>query len=193
MKLNVSKIALAVALSTTLLAGCSSTEEKTDGFTDGSAKGTGVSTTGTGDGSVSGSEFGGANGGAYGNGANGSGYGSGAQGGPDGTKTIYFMYDSSQVQEEFVPVIEAHAHSLQSNPSQHIIIEGHADERGSREYNIALGEQRAKAVARMMTMQGASDSQIEVVSYGEEKPAETGHDESAWQLNRRAVIDYQGQ
>ncbi len=192
MKFSLSKIALAVALTTTLLSGCSSTDEKTDSLTDGSAKGTGVDTTGTGDGSLSGSEMGGgANGGANGYGANGA-YGNG-QGGPNGTKTIYFMYDSSQVQEEFVPVIAAHAQSLQNNSNQHVIVEGHADERGSREYNIALGERRAKAVARMMTMQGAADSQIEVVSYGEEKPAATGHDESAWQLNRRAEIDYQGQ
>lgn len=191
MKFSLSKIALALTLTSVILSGCSSTEEKSGGLTDANgAKGTGVDTAGAGDSALSGSEMGGANDGTNG-GANGR-YGS-AQGGPDGTKTIYFMYDSSQVQEEFVPVIAAHAQSLQSNPSQHIIIEGHADERGSREYNIALGEQRAKAVARMMTIQGASDSQIEVVSYGEEKPAENGHDESAWQLNRRAVIDYQGQ
>ncbi len=192
MKLSLSKIAIAVALTTTLLSGCSSTDEKTDSLTDTNASGTGtgVNTSGTGDSALSGSELGGANGSGNGYGANGA-YGSG--GGPNGTKTIYFMFDSSQVQEEFVPVIAAHAQSLQSNSSQHVIVEGHADERGSREYNIALGERRAKAVARMMTMQGASDSQIEVVSYGEEKPAASGHDESAWQLNRRAEIDYQGQ
>lgn len=191
MKLSLSKIAIAVALTSTLLSGCSSTDEKSDSLSDANANGTGVKTTGTGDGSLSGSEIDGANGSGNGYGSNGA-YGSNG-GGPNGTKTIYFMFDSSQVQEEFVPVIAAHAQSLQSNPSQHVIVEGHADERGSREYNIALGERRAKAVARMMTMQGASDSQIEVVSYGEEKPAASGHDESAWQLNRRAEIDYQGQ
>ncbi|NOT85098.1 MAG: peptidoglycan-associated lipoprotein Pal [Methylococcaceae bacterium] len=189
MNLSFNKLALALALTTLLMSGCSSTDDKDAGFTDENTAGSGVQTSGTGDNALSGSELGGSNGG----GANG--YGSdgmgGAGGGPDGTKTIYFMYDSSQVMEEFVPVIAAHARSLKSNSGQHVIVEGHADERGSREYNIALSEQRAKAVKRMLTMQGAQDSQIEVVSYGEEKPASDGHDESAWQLNRRAVLDYQ--
>ncbi len=189
MKFGLNKVAFALAITLVLLSGCSSTEEKSGGLADGSQGG--VNTSGAGDSALSGSELGGGNGanGAGGYGADG--MNAGGHGGPNGTKTIYFMYDSSQVQEEFVPVIAAHAQSLQSNASQHVIVEGHADERGSREYNIALGERRAKAVARMMTMQGASDSQIEVVSYGEEKPAATGHDESAWQLNRRAEIDYQ--
>ncbi|MEQ1637648.1 MAG: peptidoglycan-associated lipoprotein Pal [Methylococcales bacterium] len=189
MKSGLNKLALALAITSILITGCSSTDEKDAGFTDENAAGSGVETSGTGDGSLSGSELGGSNG-ANGLGSDGMG---GASGGPNGTKTIYFMYDSSQVMEEFVPVIEAHARSLKSNPGQHIIVEGHADERGSREYNIALGEQRAKSVARMLTMQGARDSQVEVVSYGEEKPASSGHDESAWQLNRRAELDYQGQ
>ncbi|MDD5274204.1 MAG: OmpA family protein, partial [Methylovulum sp.] len=77
-------------------------------------------------------------------------------------------------------------------PSQHITLEGHGDERGSREYNIALGEQRAKSVASIMKIQGVSESQISVVSYGEEKPAAFGNDESAWELNRRVEINYQG-
>ncbi|NOR68611.1 MAG: OmpA family protein, partial [Methylomarinum sp.] len=70
---------------------------------------------------------------------------------------------------------------------------GHADERGSREYNIALGEQRAKSVYRMMKVQGVADNQLEIVSYGEEKPAEEGMNEASWQLNRRVEIAYQGQ
>ncbi len=191
MKYSLSKIALAVAMTSVLLSGCSSTDDQAGSFTDGSNGQAGANTAGTGDGSLAGSEFGGANGagGANGYGANGANGG----GGPNGTKTIYFMYDSSQVQQEFVPVITAHAQYLQSNPGAHIIVAGNADERGSREYNIALGEQRAKSVARMLTSQGAADSQIEIVSYGEEKPAAMGHDESAWQLNRRAELDYQGQ
>ncbi len=193
MKYKFSKITLAMALAAVMLSGCSSTDDQAGGFTDGTnggQAGSGVDTNGLGDGSLNGSQFGsGANGGANGYGANGANGG----GGPNGTKVIYFMYDSSQVQQEFVPVISAHARFLQSNPNQHVIVSGHADERGSREYNIALGEQRAKKVAQMLTMQGAVDSQIEIVSYGEEKPASSGHDESAWQLNRRAEIDYQGQ
>lgn len=105
---------------------------------------------------------------------------------------IYFMYDSSQIKQSFIPVIAAHSKYLREHPSQRIILEGHADERGSREYNIALGEQRAKAVYRMMKMQGVAGSQLEIVSYGEEKPDAEGMDESSWQLNRRSVIVYQG-
>jgi peptidoglycan-associated lipoprotein len=106
-------------------------------------------------------------------------------------QTIYFQYDSSQVQDEFVSVVQAHAQYLTANPGQKIILEGHADERGSREYNIALAEQRAKSVLRMMEIQGVTSSQIEVVSYGEEKPAALELDEAAWQLNRRVEVVYQ--
>jgi len=100
------------------------------------------------------------------------------------------MLDSSQVQEDFVPVIAAHARYLSSHGNQRIVLEGHGDERGSREYNIALGEQRAKSVANMLKVQGVSESQIDVVSYGEEKPAAFGHDESSWELNRRVEVVY---
>ncbi|NOT85099.1 MAG: peptidoglycan-associated lipoprotein Pal [Methylococcaceae bacterium] len=186
MKFNLRYIAILLALSTLLLGGCSSTDEKQDGFVDETAgletPDNGVKTQGLGDNALGGSESGGSA-----NAHNGMG------GGPDGTKTIYFMYDSSQVKEEFVPVIAQHARSLKTNAGQHVIVQGHSDERGSREYNIALGEQRAKAVARMLTMQGVAESQVETVSYGEEKPAANGHDESAWQLNRRVELDYQGQ
>jgi len=112
-------------------------------------------------------------------------------GNPLSQQTIYFMYDSSQVQDDFVSVVQAHAQYLTANPGQRIVLEGHADERGSREYNIALGEQRAKSVLRMMEIQGVSSGQIEVVSYGEEKPASLELDEAAWQLNRRVEVVYQ--
>lgn len=112
---------------------------------------------------------------------------------PLSKRVIYFMYDSSQVEEEFVPVINAHAQYLSANPSQHVVLEGHADERGSREYNIALGEQRAQSVVRMLQMQGVNADQMEVVSYGEEKPAASGHDEESWHQNRRVELRYQGQ
>lgn len=109
---------------------------------------------------------------------------------PLSKSTIYFKYDSSQVQDVFVSVIAAHAQYLSQHPEQRIVLEGHADERGSPEYNIALGEQRAKSVARMMEMQGVATGQLELVSYGEEKPVEFGSDEAAWQLNRRVEIVY---
>ena len=110
--------------------------------------------------------------------------------GPLSKRIIYFVYDSSEVQPEYLSVINSHANYLASNKSASVILEGHADERGSPEYNIALGEQRTRAVAKLMKLQGVADSQIQLVSYGEEKPAVTGHDENAWQLNRRVEITY---
>lgn len=195
MKFNLGNIILLCVLSSALLSGCSSTEEKSEGFVDETASiDNGINTQGLGESNLSGSEFGDSNGGGYNadSGESGSGKYGGGQNGPGGSNTIYFMYDSSQVMEEFVPVIAQHAQHLKSNPSQHLVIEGHTDERGSREYNIALGEQRAKTVERMLSLQGVPQSQIETVSYGEEKPVASGHDESAWQVNRRAELDYQG-
>ncbi|WP_431066999.1 peptidoglycan-associated lipoprotein Pal [Methylotuvimicrobium sp.] len=201
MKLNQSVLALAIAAA--LLTGCSSDDETATDFMDGTQGGTAdASLSGYGDGSgISGSE-------TYGSGSgSGSGYGSGSAEYPNAflgsefsdpsnplsKSTIYFMYDSSQVQQDFIPVIAAHAQYLLSHPTRRLTLEGHADERGSSEYNIALGEQRAKSVARMMKVQGVSESQLQVVSYGEEKPAVDGHDESAHQLNRRVELLYQGQ
>ncbi len=175
---------LVFAMSVAILSGCSSTDEKDgslleDGQTD-------ASTSGYSDGSsLSGEQFG-DNG--SGTSALGSEFSDPAN--PLSKQTIYFMYDSSQVQQDFIPVIAAHAHYLMAHPARHIILEGHADERGSREYNIALGEQRAKSVFRMLKIQGVSDSQLEIVSYGEEKPASDGMDEASWQLNRRVEIVY---
>ncbi len=110
---------------------------------------------------------------------------------PLSRSTIYFIYDSSEVQPDFIPVINAHAKYLVAHPNQKLTLEGHADERGSPEYNIALGDQRAKAVAAMMKAQGVADSQMNLVSYGEEKPAVMGADESSFERNRRVEIAYQ--
>jgi peptidoglycan-associated lipoprotein len=110
---------------------------------------------------------------------------------PLSRSTIYFVYDSSDVQPDFIPVINAHAAYLVAHPNQKLTLEGHADERGSPEYNIALGDQRAKAVAGMMKAQGVSDGQLTLVSYGEEKPAVFGSDESSYERNRRVEISYQ--
>ncbi len=111
---------------------------------------------------------------------------------PLSKRTIYFRYDSSEVQQDFIPVIAAHAAYLLQHPQYRLVLEGHADERGSPEYNIALGEQRAKAVARLLEAQGVPARQLSIVSYGEEKPAVDGHDEAAWQLNRRVELVYEG-
>ena len=107
-----------------------------------------------------------------------------------GARTIYFEFDASDVPESERATIEAHARYLSEHAGASIILEGHADERGSREYNIALGERRADAVRQLMTLLGAADPQIRAISYGEERPASDGHDESAWQLNRRVEIVY---
>jgi peptidoglycan-associated lipoprotein len=111
---------------------------------------------------------------------------------PLAQRVIYFAFDSSDVAEEDRPLIEAHAAFLAANPTVKVSVEGHTDERGSREYNIGLGERRAQAVAKMLEFQGVSPSQISVVSYGEEKPAVQGHDEAAWSKNRRVELVYEG-
>ena len=105
-------------------------------------------------------------------------------------RTIYFEFDSSEVPESERTTIEAHARYLSEHFGALITLEGHADERGSREYNIALGERRADAVRQLMTLLGATNPQIRAISYGEERSATDGHDESAWQLNRRVEILY---
>ncbi len=110
---------------------------------------------------------------------------------PLSKQTIYFSHDSSQIRQQFVAVVAAHAQYLVSHPAQRVTLEGHTDELGSSEYNIALGEQRAKSVYRMMKVQGVSSQQLEIVSYGEEKPAAEGNGQVSWQLNRRVEIAYQ--
>lgn len=107
-------------------------------------------------------------------------------------RTIYFDFDSSDIKDEYRDIIKAHAAYLANHPRASVVLEGNADERGSREYNIGLGERRANAVRRYLSLQGASSSQLETVSYGEERPVAFGHDESSWQLNRRVEIVYQG-
>ena len=105
-------------------------------------------------------------------------------------RIIYFDYDSSAVSSQFEEIIQAHASFLQGNPDQTTTLEGHADERGSREYNLALSERRALAVKKQLVVLGASPDQIRTVSYGEERPADPGHDEQAWGLNRRVEFVY---
>lgn len=109
---------------------------------------------------------------------------------PLSTRVIYFEYDSSEIRSEFRPVLRAHAEYLAANPALALTLEGHADERGSREYNIALGERRADAVKRLMAAEGAAPGQLSVVSYGEERPASLGTGEEALSLNRRVEILY---
>lgn len=120
----------------------------------------------------------------------------GASGSPTGTgpagvgNVIYFDFDRSDIRPEYASLINTHAKHLASAGGVKIRIEGHTDERGSREYNIALAERRAQAVRRALMLQGAADNQLTTVSYGEERPAVPGSDESAYQKNRRVELVY---
>lgn len=105
-------------------------------------------------------------------------------------RVVYFDFDSSEIRGEGTDIVAAHAKYLTANPNLHVRLEGHTDERGSREYNIGLGERRAQAVRRSLLLQGASDSQVSTVSYGAERPAVAGSDEAAWAKNRRVEIVY---
>jgi peptidoglycan-associated lipoprotein len=105
-------------------------------------------------------------------------------------RVIYFDFDSSDIRNEYVDVIAAHGRFLASNATVRVRLEGHTDERGSREYNIGLGERRAQTVKRALLLQGVQESQISTVSYGEERPAAAGSDEAAWSKNRRVEIIY---
>ena len=108
-------------------------------------------------------------------------------------RSIFFDYDSNLVKDEYKPVVTAHARYLQQNPAAKARVEGNADERGSREYNLALGQRRADAVRQMMQLIGARAEQVESVSFGEEKPKCTQKEESCWSQNRRGDIVYQGE
>lgn len=107
-----------------------------------------------------------------------------------GRRVVYFDFDRAEIRADGTDIVAAHAKYLGSNPGAKVRLEGHTDERGTREYNIGLGERRAQAVRRAMLLQGAAEGQITTVSYGEERPAAAGSDESAWGLNRRVEIVY---
>ena len=172
------------------IAGCSSTEEKPaeDAGATATAPATGGATTG----------------GATTSGVTGSGV-TGAQAGgiPSSAlkdprnilskRNIYFDYDQFTVKDEYRPLVEAHAKYLQANRSARVILQGHTDERGTREYNIALGQKRADAVKNMMLLYGATEVQIETVSFGKEKPRREGHDEPSWAENRRVDVVHSGE
>ena len=108
-------------------------------------------------------------------------------------RSVYFDFDSNVVKDEFRPLVQAHAKYMVEKRDAKIRIEGNCDERGSREYNLALGQRRAEAVKKVMTVLGVQESRIETVSFGEEKPAAPGHDEAAWAKNRRGDIRYVGE
>jgi len=160
-----------------LLAGCSSTPE------EGEDAGAGAEV-----GSLEG------DGGAFATGASGPGTWNGMSiddpNSPLSNRTIYFEYDSSNVKAEYIDVLSAHGQYLAANPSVTMVLEGHCDERGTREYNLALGEQRAQRVKQLIMAEGASSMQVREISYGEEKPADFGQGEYAWSRNRRVEVIY---
>jgi peptidoglycan-associated lipoprotein len=103
-------------------------------------------------------------------------------------RVVYFDFDSFVVRDDFRALVEGHAKALAAAKNRKMVVEGHTDERGGREYNLALGQKRAEAVVKSMTLLGASDAQLEAVSFGKERPADEGHDEAAWAKNRRAEL-----
>jgi len=177
----------AFALIAALVAGCSSTPTKDTGApvddrSTTAAPGTGAGTAGTTGSGISGTPN------------------NAAQGNPLrdpnnilSKRIVYFDFDSYTVRDQDKPIIEAHARYLQANRNARLTIQGNTDERGSREYNIALGQKRADAVKRMMAVMGVNEAQIETVSFGKEKPRNPGHDEGAWSENRRDEFVYQGE
>jgi peptidoglycan-associated lipoprotein len=112
------------------------------------------------------------------------------QGPQNVARVIYFDFDSYVIKPEYQNIVDGHARYLRANPSRHIFIEGHTDERGGREYNLALGQRRSEAVRNALRLLGVQDNQVEAVSFGKEKPADPSTGEGAWAKNRRAEIAY---
>lgn len=198
--MNIKRLMVALLMVVALMAGCAQ-----QGVAPGGAGGAGGVGGAGGYGSQSGAGYGnGGNGGAGGYGNNGgNGYGNGAgQYTPAdlrnpnsilSQRVIYFGFDHAEILPEYMPVLAAHAALLSANPNLRIRLEGHADERGSREYNVALSERRGYSVQQYLQVKGVNTSQMDVIGYGEEIPAVFGHNEAAWSKNRRVEIKYAGE
>lgn len=106
-------------------------------------------------------------------------------------RVIYFDYDQAELRPEFLDIVAQHGRFMAENPDARVRLEGHTDERGTREYNIALGEERAKTISRMLQLQGVSTGQVRTVSYGEELPVDEAHNSDAWAKNRRVNVIYE--
>ncbi|GAC1376812.1 MAG: peptidoglycan-associated lipoprotein Pal [Aquirhabdus sp.] len=178
---NLSILAVTTLLATFAITGCTSKPVAKNGTATALAGGTNVG--------------GGAS--TAGLGANGDLNSKGLNGGPQDAvrrellaRVVHFDLDSSEIAQSDFAVLNAHASYLASNGAAHTVLTGHTDERGTREYNMALGERRAKSVQTYLVTNGARADQIDVVSYGKEKPVDEGHDESAWAKNRRTEISY---
>ena len=110
---------------------------------------------------------------------------------PLAKRSVFFDFDSYSVADQYQSLLQAHAQYLKSHPQRHVLLQGNTDERGTSEYNLALGQRRAEAVRRALSLMGVPDSQMEAVSLGKEKPVALGHDEASWAQNRRADLVYQ--
>jgi peptidoglycan-associated lipoprotein len=167
-----------------LLAGCPKKATTVEPPTAGSQAGGSSSTAPGGSASTSGGALGGDSGanGARGVGGDGS--------GASGRQIIYFDFDKSEIKPEFADIVKSNAQNLTGRPNVKLKLEGNTDERGTREYNIGLGERRAQAVRRALMLQGVSETQITTVSFGAERPAAEGDDEGAWAQNRRVELVY---
>ncbi|MBO0612034.1 peptidoglycan-associated lipoprotein Pal [Thiothrix fructosivorans] len=200
MKLKV--LAFSVLVAALSVTGCQQVPTAGAGGTGG-VGGAGGNGYGTGGGNGAGGT--GGTGGAYGNGYGNGGYGNGTGSGQYtpadlrnpgsilAQRVIYFDLDRSEIKPEYMSVLNAHAALLSAYPNLRVRLEGHADERGSREYNVALSERRGYSVLDYMQVKGTSSNQMEVIGYGEEVPAIFGHNESAWGKNRRVEIKYAGE
>ena len=167
---------LSAVLSLALLSACGSNPKQADAGTGTGTDGGGVVTDGTGDINVTGTEADEA--GSIGNRA-------------PLDRVIYFDFDKSEIRAEYLDIVAQHGRFLAQNPEGRVRLEGHTDERGAREYNIALGESRSKGIGRMLQLQGVSSAQTRSVSYGEELPVDEGHNNEAWAKNRRVNIIYE--
>lgn len=200
--MKIKMLAVAIVVSAALISGCA--QQNTPPGGAGSTGGTGGAG-GAGGAGGYGSTGGYGNNG-YGNGGNG--YGGNGYGNGSGQYTpadlrnpnsilaqrvIYFDFDSSNIRPEYMNVLNAHAGLLAAYPNLKVRLEGHADERGSREYNVALSERRGYSVLDYMQLKGVQANQADVIGYGEEIPADFGHNESAWSKNRRVEIKYAGE
>jgi peptidoglycan-associated lipoprotein len=170
----------AVAAAAALLAGCSSVKLDDVPVESRTATTAGGATGGTGSGSTSGAGQSGVTTVDLTKGAGSTGL----------TRVIYFDFDSYAVKDEYRGTIDSYAKALAADRKKRLMVEGHTDERGGREYNLALGQKRAEAVAKSLALLGATDAQVEAVSYGKERPAVQGNDEAAWAKNRRAELNY---
>jgi peptidoglycan-associated lipoprotein len=180
------------ALAALILAGCSSTPTQDAAPVEERTPDAGAATTGTGGATTAGTTTPGISGSASGSGT------SAVSPLKDprnilSQRNIYFDYDSYVVKTEHRALVEAHAKYLQANRSARVVVQGNTDERGTREYNIALGQKRADAIKKMMLLLGATEAQIETVSFGKEKPRNPGNGENAWAENRRGDIVYSGE